>query len=246
VLQAVIQQTDGLRICALLRAEYSRRAVFPTQGIVNVAHGNDLRLPQPGHKSVCADAGDAVQGPAHGDKGPVRLVQEFNTQGRRRAAAAVVGGAAAQAQDDPLCAALQSVGHQLPDAVCGGVRRPAVIAYQGQARRRSHFYHGSAAVRQKAVAGGDGPAIGIPAGNRDFFSAQGGQEGVHRALSAVRHGNGADLRLRLQGPDLSAQDAAYLPRGQGALEGIRDQNVLAHSVPSWCYLPLIAASLRLL
>ena len=72
-----------------------------------------------------------MQGPAHGDKGPVGLVQKFNTQGRRRAAAAVVGGAAAQAQDDPLCAALQSVGHQLPDAVCGGVRHPAVIAYQG-------------------------------------------------------------------------------------------------------------------
>ena len=233
--QAAVQQADGLRIGALLRGEHGGGSALAAEGVVNVAHGHHLCLPQLRQDVFHTDMGNAPQRPAHRNEGVTRFIQKLHAQRRRSAAAAVVGGAAAQTQHDPLGAVLQRVGYELPHAVGGGVRHTPVFAYQRQTGGSGHLHHGCHAVGKQTVAGGYAPSVGILAGGADPLPAYGGEKRVHGALAAVRHGKGAHGGLRLQPADFPGNNGADLRRGQRAFEGIRYQNVLAHGRPSCAY-----------
>ena len=97
---------------------------------------------------------------------------------------------------------------------------------------RGHFHH-RRTVRQQAVKTHDLLAAGPCAGHLRPCAAHGGQKGVHRALAAVRHRNGADLRLRLQPQYLLRRDAADVLRGQRSFEGIRYQHIFCHGLRSF-------------
>ncbi len=209
-----------------------RRTSGPAQGVVDVAHHRDLRARQRLPQALHADMGDLGQRPAGGDECPSLRIQKFRAQRGGRAAAAVVGGAAAQPQHQPLCSAGQRMGHQLAHAVGSGPFRIAARARQRQARRCGHLHH-RRAVRQQAVKASYLLAAGPCAGHLRPRAAHGGQKGVHRALAAVRHRNGADLRLRLQPQYLLRRDAADVCRGQRSFEGIRYQHIFCHGLCSF-------------
>ena len=123
---------------------------------------------------------------------------------------------------------LQRVGYELPHAVGGGVRHTPVFAYQRQTCGGGHLHYGRHAVGEQAVAGGHALAVRPLTGCADPLPAYGGEKRIHGALTAVRHGEGAHSGLRLQPADFPGNNGADLRRGQGAFEGIRYQNVLAH------------------
>ena len=220
------------RVRPLLGSEHRRRTSGTAQGVVDVAHHRDLRARQRLPQALRADMGDLGQRPAGRHERPSLHVQKFRAQRGGRAAAAVVGGAAAQSQHQPLCSAGQRVGHQLAHAVGSGLFRIAARARQRQARRCGHFHH-RRTVRQQAVKTHDLLAAGPCAGHLRPRAAHGGQKGVHRALAAVRHRNGADLRLRLQPQYLLRRDAADVLRGQRSFEGIRYQHIFCHGLRSF-------------
>ena len=170
---------------------------------------------------------DVLQRCPHRDEGRAVFIQKPHARGGCRAAAAIVGGAAAQCQHDTPCAVAGRVADQLPYAVSGGALRVSALPHQGQPRRRGHFHH-RRTVGQQAVLGRQGLTVRAVAGHAHPLTTHRRQERIHRALAAVRHRDGAYLRIRLLGADLLRHDAADLQRGQRPLEGVRDQHILAH------------------
>ena len=225
--QTVIQTAHHGGVGTLLGAEHGAGSGGAAEGIVDVAHGGEGDAAHRLIHGGGVDAGNILQGGAHGDEGFSRGVQKADTHGGGRAAAAVIGGAAAQGQHDLPGTVTSGVDDQLAYAVGGGPLRIAVLAHHGKACRRGHLHHGGA-VRQKAVAGGDGLTIGAGTVHRDPLAAHGGEKGIHGALAAVGHRDGADRRVRLLGEDGVGDDPADVQGGHGALEGIGNENVFAH------------------
>ena len=194
--QSVVQPPHHGRVRALLGAEHGAGSGGAAQRVVNVAHGQNGDTPHRRIHAADINAVNFLQCTAHGDEALSRRTVKLHAHGGSRAAAAVIGGAAAQRQHQPFRPVMGGVADQLAHAIGGGLFRVAVLAHHGQSRRRSHLHHGGA-VRQQAVAGGDGFAVWPGAGHRHLLPAYRRQKRVHRSLAAVGHRNGADLRLRL-------------------------------------------------
>lgn len=177
-----------------------------------------------------ADAVDIPQCAAGGDKGPAPAVVKFHAQGSGGSAAAVVGGAAAQAQQQTPGPVAGGVQQQLAHAVGGGVRRVQVRSGQRQSRGGRQLHNGGA-VRQQAVKPRRRAAIGARAGAFDPLAAAGRQKRLHRTLAAVGQGDGEHLCPGVRPPDGLPGHGAEVPGGQGALEGIGDENVFVHIAP---------------
>ena len=211
----------------LLGTEHRCRAGGAAEGIVDIAHGDDL---QRRHRRVhprYIHGGDLSQGSAHGDEGFPRSIDKPDAAGTGRAAAAVVGGAAAQAHHRPLGAVVRRVDQQLPHAVGGGGFRVLLPYDLRKARRRGHLDH-RRAVGQQGIKALQGPSLRTGDGPDHPLSAQGRQKGLGTALSAVGHRQRHHLCLGQHPADPRLHGRADLGRGHGPLEGIRYQHELFH------------------
>ena len=119
---------------------------------------------------------------------------------------------------------------QLAHAVGGGLRRMQVRSGQRQSCGGCQLHNGGA-VRQQAVKPRRRAAIGARAGAFDPLAAAGRQKRLHRTLAAVGQGDGEHLCPGIRPPDGLPGHGAEVPGGQGALEGIGDENVFVHIAP---------------
>lgn len=148
----------------------------PQERVVDIAHCHEGHLQNGGVKAVHPDMGDFRKRFPHRDKGPSGRIQEHRAQRGGSACAAIVGGAAAQPQHDPLCAAVQGMGYELPDAVGGGRFGVPLPPHQGKPCRRRHLHH-RRPVRQHPVKAVHIPAVRPAAAQGDALPAYGSQEG---------------------------------------------------------------------
>ena len=227
--QVLVQALCHGGVRPLLGAEDVSRPGLAVQGVVDVAHGDDLHPGKSPAQSRQVHPGDLPQGAAGGDECLAVLPKEPGPGRRGGAAAAVVGAAAPQAQDDLLAAGPGRVHHELPHPVGGGPLRVQPAFGQGQAGAGRHLDDCGAAALHQAVKA----CHLLPEGPLDRqllpLPAHGGEEGLHTALAAVGHGHRFYLTAREHPPGGFRDLLAHLPGGQGALKGVRRQNDLFHS-----------------
>ena len=228
MLDALVQKTDCLRVGALLGAKHIGRAGGAVHGVVDVAHGHNLHTLQAFVPSGHVDAGNLVGGAAGGHKVLALIVVELHAHSGRRAAAAVVGGAAAQAHDDLLHAPGGGGQNQLSHAVGGGPAGVLPVLRQGQTRAGGHLHDGGLTAVNEAVKALHLLKEGVLDGDAHLLAPQGGKEAVHAALAAVGHGDGHHLAVREVLGHPAADDLADPGGGQGALEGVGNQDHFFH------------------
>ena len=228
--ELTVQLAHGGLVSALLRRKDVCRAAMAVHGIGDVAHGDHAHTVKPFVRGGGVDVRDAVECRADGNEGPASRVREADAQCRGAAAAAVVRGAAAEAEHDAPRAARERVGDELSDAVGRGDAGIFASGNERESRRRGHF-NDRRAVRQQTVGCVDRLAVGIlHAGDENALAAAGGEEAVHRPLTAVRHVQRADLAGGEEERDTLARDGADVAARQRALEGIGDHDALFHAL----------------
>ena len=171
---------------------------------------------------------DLLQGQPRGNKLLSLAVIEVNAQGGGTAAAAIVGGAPPKAQENLPAAMLHRVGNELPHPVCGGPGGISPLAHHGKPRGGGHFNNSARTLA--AIDPLDGLSIGPGHGGLNPLGSNGLHKAIHRPLSPVCHRDRKDLAPGEEFGNGLSGHAADLQAGDGALEGVGNDNTLFHAL----------------
>ena len=226
VRQASVEHAHLLGSRTLLRAKDGGGAGRAAQGVVDVAHGDDLDVADARVHARDVDARDVGKRAAHRQELRAGSVVELDAARRSHAHAALVGAAAAQAHDDFLGTMVERVEQKLAHAKGRGLVSSAILPNKGKASRSRHL-DDSRAVVEHAIESLDRLAIGTAHLARDALTGISSQKGIYRSLAAVGHRNRVDMHLGKTLLQRLGHDAAHVDGAHGALKGIgHDQEVL--------------------
>ena len=226
VRQASVEHAHLLGSRALLRAKDGGGAGHAAQGVVDVAHGDDLDIADARVHARDVDARDVGKRAAHRQELRAGSVVELDAARRSHAHATLVGAAAAQAHDDLLGTMVERVEQKLAHAKGRGLVSPAILPNKGKTSGGGHL-DDSRAVLEHAVKALHRLAIRTAYLAGDALAGIGGQEGVYRSLAAVGHRDRVDMHLGKTLLQRLGHDTAHVDGAHGALKGVgHDQEVL--------------------
>jgi hypothetical protein len=207
------------RTFVLVDAEDRRRALWPQEGIGNIAGNLDRHVFEPFVRSACIKRGDPRQGlAALPDRLPL-VVEDPEPKGREKPDAAFARGAPPDADDEFPGPGIKGCGDKLPGTVGAGLHGVEPLpAQQLYARSACHVQHRHLAATDKAEL----RVYLVPqrAGNADLdeTASRSLGHGPGRAFSAICQGNLEHLGGLIRSEDALLDDRAGLRRTHVSFE----------------------------
>ena len=234
VRQSLVELFDHGRRRAFLWSEDCGCAVGAGQRVGDVAGQYNRRARNARVETGAIDAVEVGERRSPARQVATVGVEQSDAESLGHACAAVIGGAAAESDDDAFRAMVERIEDQFSDAARGGVQRVGRGADEVQSRGFGHFDDGRRAIAEDAVCGGDRFAQWSGDAGRDQAAAGGVDQGVDRAFTAVRHGNGDDVGIGGHAPHAAFDGTRGLSRGQAAFEriGRNDDLHSSHAPPA--------------